>query len=100
MEEVLSLLAAQSKPQRQVLLWDIVRGWDDNNSDKGSVMAALSRIGKVAAQENTIFVLRDLHPILKNPHTRKNAPVVREQGFNVEEEQTLEDGTVRVVLGR
>ena len=25
---------------------------------------------------------------------------VREQGFNVEEEETLEDGTVRVVVGR
>lgn len=77
-EEVLSLLAAQSQPQRKVLLWDIVRGWDDNGSDKGSVMGALSRIGKVAAQESIVFVLRDLHPILKNPHTKDNAPVVRE----------------------
>jgi hypothetical protein len=25
---------------------------------------------------------------------------VQEQGFNVEEEETLEDGTVRVVVGR
>jgi SpoVK/Ycf46/Vps4 family AAA+-type ATPase len=77
-EEVLLLAAAQSQPQRQVLLWDIVRGWNDNGSDKGSVMGALGRIAKASAQANTIFVLRDLHFILKNPCSDRNAPVIRE----------------------
>lgn len=60
------------------LLWDIVRGWNDNGADKGSVMGALNRIAKTAAQESTIFVLRDLHLIFKNPYSDRNAPVVRE----------------------
>lgn len=76
-EEVLLEVAMVSQPERKILLWDIVRGWDDNGADKGSVMGALNRI-KTVAQENTIFVLRDLHFILKNPHTDKNAPAVRE----------------------
>lgn len=77
-EEVLLEVAAISRPERKMLVWDLVRGWDDNNADKGSVMGALNRIAKTSAQENTIFVLRDLHFILKNPHSDKNAPVVRE----------------------
>ena len=75
-EEVLLRVATQSQPQRQVLMWDIVRGWDDSGADKNSAMGALSRIG--GAKEGFLFVLRDLHFILKNPHTDKNAPVVRE----------------------
>lgn len=67
-EELLLEVALISVPERKLLLWDIVRGWDDNSADKGSVMAALNRITKTSAQENTIFVLRDLHFILKNPH--------------------------------
>lgn len=77
-EEVLLEVAAMSSPERKILLWDIVRGWDDNSADKGSAMGALSRIAKASAQESTIFVLRDLHPILKNPNSDRNAPVVRE----------------------
>ncbi|MCL1463423.1 AAA family ATPase [Argonema galeatum] len=76
-EEVLHQVAAQQN-QRKLLFWDIVRGWDDNGADKGSVIAALARIGKATGQEATIFVLRDLHPVLRNPYTDKNAPVVRE----------------------
>jgi hypothetical protein len=45
-EEVLRQVATYSQPQRRLLFWDIVRGWDDNNSDKGSVMGALLRIAK------------------------------------------------------
>jgi SpoVK/Ycf46/Vps4 family AAA+-type ATPase len=75
-EEVLHQVALSSQPKRQLLMWDIVRGWDDNGDGKGSVMAALSRIAK--APDGMLFVLRDLHPILKNPHTKENAPVVRE----------------------
>jgi len=77
-EEVLHQLAAISRPQRKLLMWDIVRGWDDNSSDKGSVMGALNRVNKSPEQEAAIFVLRDLHPILKNPYADKNVPVVRE----------------------
>ena len=79
-EEVLLEVAEMSEPSRQMLVWDVARGWDDNKTDKGSVMGALSRIAKATAQENTIFVLRDLHPILKMhyPYSDKHSPVVRE----------------------
>jgi hypothetical protein len=77
-EEVLLEVAMMSQPERKLLLWDIVRGWDDNSADKGSVMGALNRIAKASAQESTIFVLRDLHFILQNPHSDRNAPVIRE----------------------
>jgi SpoVK/Ycf46/Vps4 family AAA+-type ATPase len=77
-EEVLMQVAKRAQPQRQVLFWDIVRGWSDNNADKGSVMAALGRIAKADTQTATIFVLRDLHPFIKNPTTEKSAPIVRE----------------------
>ncbi|WP_445244220.1 AAA family ATPase [Microcoleus sp. OTE_8_concoct_300] len=77
-EAVIAQVALQVTPTRRILRWDLVRGWEDNGSGKGSVMAALDRIGKTAVEEYTIFVLRDLHPVLKYPYTEKNAPVVRE----------------------
>jgi len=77
-EAVIAQVALQVTPARRVLRWDLVRGWEDNGSGKGSVMAALDRIGKTAVEEYTIFVVRDLHPVLKYPYTDKNAPVVRE----------------------
>ena len=77
-EAVIAQVALQVIPARRVLRWDLVRGWEDNGSGKGSVMAALDRIGKTAVEEYTIFLLRDLHPVLKYPYTDKNAPVVRE----------------------
>lgn len=77
-EAVIAQVALQVTPARRVLRWDLVRGWEDNGSGKGSVMAALDRIGKTAVEEYTIFVLRDLHPVLKYPYIEKNAPVVRE----------------------
>ena len=77
-EAVIAQVALQVTPARRVLRWDLVRGWEDNASGKGSVMAALDRIGKTAVEEYTIFVLRDLHPVLKYPYSDKNAPVVRE----------------------
>jgi hypothetical protein len=77
-EDVLLEVALMSEPERKLLLWDIVRGWDDNGADKGSVMGALNRIAKTSTTEGTIFVLRDLHFLLKNPHSDRNAPVVRE----------------------
>jgi SpoVK/Ycf46/Vps4 family AAA+-type ATPase len=77
-EEILLLVADRSQPQRKVLFWDIVRGWSDNGADKGSIMGALSRISNVDSEESILFVLRDLHFILKNPQGDRNAPVVRE----------------------
>ncbi|MBD1870714.1 AAA family ATPase [Cyanobacteria bacterium FACHB-471] len=77
-EAVLRQVAAQAQPARKLLLWDIVRGWEDSGSDKGSVMGALNRIGKADVEETTIFVLRDLHPFLKSATSDKSAPTVRE----------------------
>ncbi|HIK10892.1 MAG TPA: AAA family ATPase [Oscillatoriaceae cyanobacterium M33_DOE_052] len=77
-EEVLHKVAVLSSQPRRVLIWDIARGWDDNGAAKGSVMTALNRIATAEPAENNIFVLRDLHPILQNPQTDKNAPVIRE----------------------
>ncbi len=76
-EQVLHQLTQTSQPPRKLLFWDIVTGWDDNGSDKGSVMGALGRIAKTQADTPTVFVLRDLHFILKNPDSEKNAPVIR-----------------------
>ncbi|AFZ10189.1 AAA ATPase central domain protein [Oscillatoria nigro-viridis PCC 7112] len=77
-EAVIAQVALQVTPARRVLFWDLVRGWEDNGSGKGSVMAALDRVSKTAVEEYTIFVLRDLHPILKYPYSEKSAAVVRE----------------------
>jgi SpoVK/Ycf46/Vps4 family AAA+-type ATPase len=77
-EEVLRQVAEQAQPNRQLLIWDMVRGWDDGGADRGSIMGALNRIGKASAEEPILFVLRDLHPLFKNANSEKNAPVVRE----------------------
>jgi ATP-dependent 26S proteasome regulatory subunit len=94
-DQILELVASQGLQRRRVLAWDIVRGWSDSGADKGSVMGALLRVGKNLTpinsanspnsgnsnsdeQDNTIFVLRDLHPILKNPTVPANVPVIRE----------------------
>ncbi|MEE3717189.1 AAA family ATPase [Tumidithrix elongata RA019] len=82
-EEVLQQVATQATPKRKLLYWDIVRGWSDNGSDKGSIMAALMRVGRLdnpgaKDQDNVIFVLRDLHAILGNPGHERNLPVIRE----------------------
>lgn len=77
-DEVLRQLAQLGNPPRKLLFWDIVRGWNDNGSDKGSVMGALNRVGKGDANEALLFVLRDLHPIFKSPESDKHAPIIRE----------------------
>lgn len=77
-EDMLHQVACRAQPNRKLLLWDVVRGWDDNNSDKGSAMGALGRISKAPQEEAAIFALRDLHPVLKYSTSDKNAPVVRE----------------------
>ncbi|WP_055075714.1 AAA family ATPase [Pseudanabaena sp. 'Roaring Creek'] len=81
-EEILTEVALQSNPSRKILFWDIAMGWSDNRADKGSVMAALSRISqrdKVTKEsDNVLYVLRDLHPILKYPHHERNISIIRE----------------------
>ena len=81
-EDILTEVALQSSPSRRILFWDIARGWSDNNADKGSVMAALSRIAQrdkaTKDGDNVLYVLRDLHPILKYPHHDRHIPIIRE----------------------
>lgn len=77
-EAVLMQVSARSTPQRELYLWDIVRGWDDNGSDKGSAIAALNRVAKAFPEKPAIYVLRDLHPVLKAPLQPPNVPIVRE----------------------
>ncbi|UBF26339.1 AAA family ATPase [Kovacikia minuta CCNUW1] len=77
-EKVFAQLSAHSTPQRELYYWDIARGWQDNGSDKNSPMAALSRITKAPAEKPAIYVLRDLHPVLKAPLQPGNVPVIRE----------------------
>ena len=81
-EEILINVALQSNPSRRIVFWDIARGWSDNHGDKGSVRAALSRIAQrdktTKDGDNILYVLRDLHPILKYPHHERNIPIIRE----------------------
>jgi len=77
-EQILQQVTEFGKTRRKLLMWDIVRGWDDNNTAKGSVMAALGRISSCNPGEAYCFVLKDLHPVLKSPASDRNAPVVRE----------------------
>jgi SpoVK/Ycf46/Vps4 family AAA+-type ATPase len=77
-EEVLRQVAEKSSLQRKLYSWNIVRGWDDNGSDKGSTIAALGRVAKAPADQPAIFILRDIHPFLKFPLQPNNVPIVRE----------------------
>lgn len=77
-DRVLTILAQQNEPQRIILSWDLVRGWSDNGTAKGSPMMALDRIKKEESKENIIYVLKDLHSILHNPLDKSNAPIIRE----------------------
>lgn len=76
-ETVLQQVAAL-QGDRSVRWWDLVRGWNDTGADKGSVMGALHRIATTPPDHSVIFVLRDLHPVLKSPLSDRSAPVVRE----------------------
>ena len=81
-EDILIEVALQSQPQRQILFWDIAQGWSDNHSAKGSVAEGLTRISQRDRtnpdSDNIIYVLRDLHPILKYPHHDRHIPIIRE----------------------
>jgi SpoVK/Ycf46/Vps4 family AAA+-type ATPase len=77
-EPIQAVLAEVAARSRSLYGWDIVRGWDDSGADKGSAIAALGRIAKAPADRAAMFVLRDLHPVLKFPLQPNNAPVIRE----------------------
>jgi SpoVK/Ycf46/Vps4 family AAA+-type ATPase len=77
-EAVLMQVADRSQPARELRFWDIVRGWNDSGADKGSPIAALGRIAKASNEKPAIFVLQDLHPILKSPLLSANIPIIRE----------------------
>ena len=76
-EQILAQVAYQSQPQRELLMWDIVNGWNDNSKDKNAVMGALMRISQTDGNKPCIFVLKDLNFILKQPDSASNAPVIR-----------------------
>jgi SpoVK/Ycf46/Vps4 family AAA+-type ATPase len=77
-EELLVRVAERTDPARQLYIWDLVKGWEDTGEDRGSVMGALGRVGRAANEEDAIFILRDLHFVLRQANTEKNAPVIRE----------------------
>jgi hypothetical protein len=77
-DAVLTQVARRTDPPRQLLFWDLVRGWQDTGEDRGSIMAALGRVWRSAPNEDTLFVLRDLHFVLRNASSDKNAPIIRE----------------------
>lgn len=77
-ETVLLQVADKSQPARELRFWDIVRGWNDNGADKNSPISALGRIAKAPADKPAIFVLQDMHPILKSPLQPANIPIIRE----------------------
>ncbi|MDY6785076.1 MAG: AAA family ATPase [Cyanobacteriota bacterium] len=77
-EAVLTRVARGTLPPRGVFIWDFVRGWNDTGGDKGNAMGALGRVRRTPAPDGAIFVLKDLHFILKYPLDPRNAPIVRE----------------------
>ncbi len=80
-DQILEQTAQLVKPFRQILRWDIARGWNDNGNDKNGLMAALIRIGREAKdipQSAVLYVLYDPHPFLQYPNAEKTAPIVRE----------------------
>ena len=76
-EQILAQVAHQSHPSRELLMWDIVNGWDDGGKDKNSLMGALMSISQTDAKKPCIFVIRDINFVLKNPETERNAPIIR-----------------------
>lgn len=77
-EELLRILAKYSQPMRKLLVWDIARGWNDNNTDQGSIINAFKRIATSNEKEGVIFIFKDLHFMMKSPNDPRNAPVIRE----------------------
>ncbi len=77
-DALLAQVAQRTDPPRQLVFWDVVRGWQDNGQDRGSVMAALGRVMRSDPNADTLFVMRDLHYVFRNANSDKNAPIVRE----------------------
>jgi SpoVK/Ycf46/Vps4 family AAA+-type ATPase len=77
-ESVLNILAKYSQPTRRLLIWDLARGWQDNQADANNMMGALNRIAKIPESTNTVFVLKDWHFVFKSPHDARYAPIIRE----------------------
>jgi SpoVK/Ycf46/Vps4 family AAA+-type ATPase len=77
-EELLVRVAERTEPARQLYIWDLVKGWEDTGEDRGSVMGALGRVARAATEEDAIFILRDLHFVLRQAGSEKNAPIIRE----------------------
>ncbi len=77
-EELLVRVADRTDPARQLYIWDLVKGWEDTGEDRGSVMGALGRVARAATEEDAIFILRDLHFVLRQAGSEKNAPIIRE----------------------
>jgi ATP-dependent 26S proteasome regulatory subunit len=76
-EVVLQQVAERSQPQRTLIMWDVVQGWSDTGADKGSLMGALSRVGRTAGDDAMLFVLRDVHPFLRSPVSDRTLPIIR-----------------------
>jgi SpoVK/Ycf46/Vps4 family AAA+-type ATPase len=77
-EELLVRVGDLSEPKRKLFIWDVVRGWEDTGEDRNSVMSALGRILRSSPEEDSIFILRDLHFTFRNATSEKNAPIIRE----------------------
>jgi SpoVK/Ycf46/Vps4 family AAA+-type ATPase len=77
-EEILKSLTQYSKLSPKLLMWDLARGWDDNNADKGSVMGALNRITTTSENQPNLFVIKDIHFVLRSPNDPRNALIIRE----------------------
>lgn len=70
-----------AQPQRQLIAWDVARGWHDTGGDKNSFMAALLRVGREQTQNpdhTSIYLFYDPHPFLHSPNPEKVAPILRE----------------------
>ncbi len=77
-EELLTILAKYSQPVRKLLVWDMAKGWYDDQSDKNSVMGALNRIINSPEKDGNIFLLKDINFVLKSPNDIRNVPIIRE----------------------
>jgi ATP-dependent 26S proteasome regulatory subunit len=81
-ELAIDRLVEQLRPNYQILVWDMARGWyDQPSTSKGSLphslSTALERI-KYSEPQNVIYLLRDVHPYLQYPHHPENALVIRQ----------------------
>jgi hypothetical protein len=76
---MLAAICELAQPARDLVTWDIVRGWSDNGSDKNSLMGALLRVTREteAAPTGTIYGFYDTHPFFQGGNAEKIAPIIR-----------------------